>query len=105
MFKFIDGVGHIFADEKHAESGEKALFGPANDLSQYYKDLNELLSIMADGPCKTHSYKRLRVLEAKFDLHRILNEDKEKEEQKVLSETRMTCWQLITNTSTIGSKT
>ena len=46
-------------------------------LSEYYRDLNRLLRIISNGPAKTITFKRLRLLESKFNLHVLLNEQQE----------------------------
>lgn len=53
-------------------------------LDQYYRDLTRCLKIATFGPLKTFSYKRLKLLEAKFNLHVLLNEDAEFAAAKVL---------------------
>lgn len=81
-FHFVDGIVRIYESENDREN-EKVLFQPpVTVLSQYYKDINRVIAICSNGPSKTHAFARLRILEAKFNLHKILNADREKTEQK-----------------------
>lgn len=77
---------HVFASEEEmAKENAQPLWKPVAGVSDYYRDLNRLMEeVVANGPCKTLSFKRLRLLEAKFELHKILNNDKEKAEQKTV---------------------
>jgi hypothetical protein len=52
-------------------------------LREYYTDLNTLLKIANEGPNKTYCYERLALLESCFQLHKTLNQDKEKLHQMV----------------------
>jgi AMP deaminase len=62
----------------------KPLFKPiVKELREYYTDLNKLLSIMSDGPCKTWTFEKLTLLESLFSLHKTLNQEREKAHQKV----------------------
>lgn len=52
-------------------------------LHDYYVDSEFIAGMIADGPTKTLAFRRLRYLEAQFQLYILLNEAKESEEQKV----------------------
>lgn len=81
-FHFVDGVVRVFASEEDRENDHVLYEPPVTVLSEYYRDINSVIEICSNGPCKTHSFARLRILEGKFNLHRILNADREKNEQK-----------------------
>jgi len=81
-FKSIDGIFYVFASEKDMQD-ERPLFKPiVQDLKEYYTDLNNLLKIANDGPCKTWTYEKLTLLESLFFLHKTLNQEREKTDQK-----------------------
>jgi len=46
-------------------------------LVEYFKDLSTLMKTISHGPSKTFCFQRLRTLEAKFNLHLLLNETSE----------------------------
>lgn len=77
---------HVYASEEEMNrEGGVPLWKPVAGVSDYYRDLTRLMEeVVAHGPCKTLSFKRLRLLEAKFEMHKILNNDKEKAEQKTV---------------------
>lgn len=53
-------------------------------MRDYYKDAEFVASVvMNSGPSRTLAYRRLKHLEAQFDLYQLLHESKEYEEQKV----------------------
>ena len=41
------------------------------------------MRVVSHGPCKTLCYRRLHLLDSKFELHRALNEEREANAQKV----------------------
>eukprot|EP00741_Cyanophora_paradoxa_P009877 tig00001694_g9567.t1 len=75
------GVFTVYESAEAAEKGQEAVHG-AISVGQYYKDLQRLMKISNDGPTKTFSYRRLLLLEARFNLHLLLNDDKELVAQK-----------------------
>ena len=52
-------------------------------LKEYFQDLDDVLSVISDGPAKSFAYRRLRYLESKWNLYVLLNEYKELAEMKV----------------------
>jgi hypothetical protein len=46
-------------------------------------DLEFLLGVISDGPCKSYSFRRLRYLESRFSMYQLLNEYQELMQQKV----------------------
>eukprot|EP01119_Soliformovum_irregulare_P025020 TRINITY_DN9131_c0_g1_i1.p1 TRINITY_DN9131_c0_g1~~TRINITY_DN9131_c0_g1_i1.p1 ORF type:complete len:1428 (-),score=462.09 TRINITY_DN9131_c0_g1_i1:547-4461(-) len=55
---------------------------PANSMKDYTKDLSRLEDIYSNGPCRSLTYKRLKMLEYKYGLHLILNDRREKRASK-----------------------
>lgn len=52
-------------------------------LHDYYVDCEYISSVINDGPSKTLTFRRLRYLQAQFQIYLMLNEQKEAEEQKM----------------------
>ncbi|KAJ0481552.1 putative AMP deaminase [Helianthus annuus] len=71
-FQMEDGVVHVYA---HKDSKEK-LF-PVADATTFFTDLHHILKIIAAGNTRTVCHHRLGLLEQKFNLHLMLNADKE----------------------------
>ncbi|KAK1426947.1 hypothetical protein QVD17_15629 [Tagetes erecta] len=71
-FQMEDGVVHVYA---HKDSKEK-LF-PVADATTFFTDLHYILKIIAAGNTRTVCHHRLGLLEQKFNLHLMLNADKE----------------------------
>lgn len=46
-------------------------------IRDYYVDLDEIISISAEGPAKSFAFRRLQYLEAKWNLYALLNEYQE----------------------------
>ncbi|KAI3525738.1 hypothetical protein L1887_04778 [Cichorium endivia] len=72
FFQMEDGVVHVYADK---DSKEK-LF-PVADATTFFTDLHHILKIIAAGNARTVCHHRLGLLEQKFNLHLMLNADKE----------------------------
>lgn len=70
-FVLKEGIFSIFA--KDDAKKENALWA-APSIDEYYKDLKRLMNIVEDGPCKSFCFGRLAFLEAKFNMHLLLNE-------------------------------
>lgn len=77
----VKGVFHVFPVSERDTAVEKALFSPL-PVSTFYKDLSTLLTIAHDAACKSFTFKRLKLLEALFNLHVLLNAERESLEQK-----------------------
>jgi len=78
-FEMVKGVF-----EAWEETGNKTRF-VAHDVQEFFDDLADLMDIIASGPCKSVAYNRLRVLEARFQLHLLLNDHLELLQQKAVS--------------------
>lgn len=91
--------GRIFVPEKIPGRNESVSFTLGDDgiyqittgrqydslpsMKDFYGDCDFIATIIADGPTKTLSFRRLRYLEAQFGLYHMLNEMRESEEQKM----------------------
>ncbi|XP_019052864.1 PREDICTED: AMP deaminase [Nelumbo nucifera] len=71
-FEMEDGVVQVYANK---ESKEK-LF-PVADATTFFTDLHRILKVIAAGNIRTLCYRRLVLLEQKFNLHLMLNADRE----------------------------
>ncbi|KAL2479449.1 AMP deaminase [Abeliophyllum distichum] len=71
-FQMEDGVVHVYANK---DSKEK-LF-PVADATTFFTDLHHILKVIAAGNIRTLCHHRLVLLEQKFNLHLMLNADKE----------------------------
>jgi len=47
------------------------------EVKTYLRDVKVLLALISDGPSKSWCFKRLRYLQTKFEMHRMLNETEE----------------------------
>jgi hypothetical protein len=54
-------------------------------IKEYFQDLDEVLSVISDGPAKSFAWRRLRYLESKWNLYVLLNEYRELAEMKRVS--------------------
>ncbi|EFA76108.1 AMP deaminase [Heterostelium album PN500] len=80
-FKAVNGVYYVYANEQD-ELEDKPLHQIYSTLNSYYKDINRLMQFCSDGPAKTFSFKRLRLLESKYNMHILLNDSAEIAHQK-----------------------
>ncbi|CAL9236005.1 unnamed protein product [Arabidopsis halleri] len=73
-FEMQDGVVHVFANKDAKEE----LF-PVADATAFFTDLHHVLKVIAAGNIRTLCHRRLVLLEQaiKFNLHLMLNADKE----------------------------
>ncbi|KAK9404597.1 AMP deaminase 1 [Crotalus adamanteus] len=75
------GVVYVYADKEAAARGEPMDLSYPN-LEVFIDDMNFLLALIAKGPVKTYSHRRLRFLSSKFNVHEMLNEMEELKELK-----------------------
>eukprot|EP01117_Protostelium_nocturnum_P009497 TRINITY_DN3387_c0_g1_i1.p1 TRINITY_DN3387_c0_g1~~TRINITY_DN3387_c0_g1_i1.p1 ORF type:complete len:753 (+),score=234.64 TRINITY_DN3387_c0_g1_i1:66-2261(+) len=75
QFEEKDGVFHVFLTQKDKDEGRAIT--EVNSLRTFMKDLNWFLNVVSSGPCKTICYQRLEILQAKYNLHILLNEVQE----------------------------
>ncbi|KAG3004968.1 hypothetical protein JG687_00015083 [Phytophthora cactorum] len=78
-FMMVDGVVVVYEDKDAVEPISRV-----GKMEEYYKDLFEIKRIIHFGPVKTLAFKRLQLLEARFNLHSLLNSDRELVAQKAV---------------------
>lgn len=70
------------ASSTESDSPSKPLY-TVPTIKEYFQDLDEVLSVISDGPAKSFAFRRLRYLESKWNLYVLLNEYRELAEMKV----------------------
>ncbi|CAL4085550.1 unnamed protein product, partial [Meganyctiphanes norvegica] len=81
--KFVKGVFQVYADEEAVKRDEPLPYRYP-DLDRFLHDLNLMTALIANGPVKSFSYRRLQYLSSKFQLHVLLNEMRELAAQKAV---------------------
>ncbi|XP_041278704.1 AMP deaminase 1 isoform X2 [Onychostruthus taczanowskii] len=76
-----DGIVYVYADKAAAERNEPKDL-PYPSLEDFIDDMNFLLVLIAQGPVKTYTHRRLKFLLSKFQVHEMLNEMEEMKELK-----------------------
>ncbi|XP_041316472.1 AMP deaminase 1 isoform X1 [Pyrgilauda ruficollis] len=76
-----DGIAYVYADKAAAERNEPKDL-PYPSLEHFIDDMNFLLVLIAQGPVKTYTHRRLKFLSSKFQVHEMLNEMEEMKELK-----------------------
>jgi len=76
----VDGVMHVYHPNAQGES--ELVHEPPGTATDFFYDLHALLRVQSYGPSKTFCHKRLLLTEQKFNLHVMLNADREFLEQK-----------------------
>jgi AMP deaminase len=76
----IDGVMRVY----EVCGKKKTNICAVRSVSQYYSDLETIVSTMGFGPCKTVAWQRLQLLESRFQMHKILNSEIEMHQQKAV---------------------
>uniref|UniRef100_A0A8C5HYZ3 AMP deaminase n=1 Tax=Gouania willdenowi TaxID=441366 RepID=A0A8C5HYZ3_GOUWI len=77
-----DGVIYVYADAAAADKhNPKDL--PSPDFNTFIDDMNFLIALIAQGPTKTYTHRRLKFLMSKFNVHEMLNEMEEMKELKL----------------------
>lgn len=71
-FEMLDGVIHVYPNKDSREE----LF-PVADATTFFTDLHHILRVIAAGNIRTLCHHRLNLLEQKFNLHLMLNADRE----------------------------
>ncbi|KAJ6847056.1 AMP deaminase-like [Iris pallida] len=72
FFQMVDGVVHVYRSKESMER----VFSVA-DATTFFTDLHRILRVTAAGNIRTLCHHRLNLLEQKFNLHLMLNADKE----------------------------
>lgn len=76
-----DGVISVYKNAAAADKNE-ALSLAAPDYTTFIDDMNFLIALIAQGPTKTYTHRRLKFLTSKFNVHEMLNEMEEMKELK-----------------------
>ncbi|XP_010937877.3 probable AMP deaminase isoform X2 [Elaeis guineensis] len=71
VFQMVDGVIHVYANDSM-----ESLF-PVADATTFFTDLHYILRVIAAGNIRTVCHHRLGLLEQKFNIHLMLNADRE----------------------------
>ncbi|KAJ4816914.1 AMP deaminase [Rhynchospora pubera] len=77
FYQMVDGVVHVYPNK---ESKQRLL--PIAGATTFFTDLHFVLRAMADGNIRTVCHNRLNLLEQKFNLHLMMNADRELLAQK-----------------------
>jgi AMP deaminase len=72
-FRMQAGVYRVFESAK----SDTELFPLPGSAKDFFTDMLQLVKVGAAGPVKTYCHQRLMLLEQKFNLHVMLNADKE----------------------------
>ncbi|KAG0496360.1 hypothetical protein HPP92_001051 [Vanilla planifolia] len=72
VFEMVDGVVHVYPSKDSAER-----LYPVADATAFFTDLHHILRVIAAGNIRTLCHHRLNLLEQKFNLHLMLNTDRE----------------------------
>lgn len=80
-FRRIDGVFQVFEEtttnSRSADSQDSKPLFKTIAMRQYYRDLDFLSNVVADGPTRSFAWRRLKYLESKWNLYTLLNEYRE----------------------------
>ncbi|KAL1337316.1 hypothetical protein AAHE18_10G130400 [Arachis hypogaea] len=79
-----DGVIYVYPDRDDKDE----LF-PVADATTFFTDLRQILQVIAAGYIRTLCHHRLNLLEQKFNLHLMLNAEREFLAQKICSTSRL----------------
>uniref|UniRef100_A0A453AJR5 Uncharacterized protein n=3 Tax=Aegilops tauschii TaxID=37682 RepID=A0A453AJR5_AEGTS len=76
-FEMVDGVVHLYP----SKDSKERLF-PVADATTFFTDMHYILRVLAAGDIRTVCHHRLNLLEQKFNLHLMVNADRELLAQK-----------------------
>ncbi|XP_032691364.1 uncharacterized protein LOC116854020 isoform X7 [Odontomachus brunneus] len=79
----VNGVFNVFANDEDLADGKPIPYSYP-DLATFVRDMNQLCTMIADGPLKSFCYRRLSYLSSKYQLHVLLNELRELASQKAV---------------------
>uniref|UniRef100_A0A8D0AP78 AMP deaminase n=1 Tax=Sander lucioperca TaxID=283035 RepID=A0A8D0AP78_SANLU len=77
-----DGVIYVYNDAAAADKHQPKDL-PCPDYNTFIDDMNFLIALIAQGPTKTYTHRRLKFLMSKFNVHEMLNEMEEMKELKL----------------------
>ncbi|KAJ2697990.1 AMP deaminase [Coemansia sp. IMI 203386] len=78
-----NGVYAVYESEEARSQGAQPVTN-APSIREFYMDLNYVLDTISDGPVKTWTYRRLRYLDARWQLYILLNEREETMQSKLV---------------------
>ncbi|KAJ2713351.1 AMP deaminase [Coemansia spiralis] len=78
-----DGLYAVHESAAVRDAG-RAPFTTAPSIKEFYVDLNYVLDTISDGPVKSWTYRRLGYLDARWQLHTLLNEREETMQSKLV---------------------
>ncbi|KAJ1811790.1 AMP deaminase, partial [Coemansia sp. RSA 2599] len=78
-----DGVYAVYESADARSAGASPITN-APSIREFYMDLNFVLDTISDGPVKTWTYRRLRYLDARWQLYILLNEREETMQSKLV---------------------
>ncbi|ORX72761.1 hypothetical protein DL89DRAFT_290596 [Linderina pennispora] len=78
-----DGIYAVYRNEELRAAGQEP-FTKAPSIKEFYMDMDYLLNAMSDGPIKTWAFRRLRYLDARWQLYVLLNEREETTQSKMV---------------------
>ncbi|XP_076015424.1 AMP deaminase 1-like isoform X2 [Genypterus blacodes] len=77
-----EGVMRVYKDAEAADKDQPKDL-PCPDYNTFIDDMNFLIALIAQGPTKTYTHRRLKFLMSKFNVHEMLNEMEEMKELKM----------------------
>uniref|UniRef100_A0AAQ5Z7Q0 AMP deaminase n=1 Tax=Amphiprion ocellaris TaxID=80972 RepID=A0AAQ5Z7Q0_AMPOC len=77
-----DGLIYVYNDAAAADKHQPKDL-PCPDYNTFIDDMNFLIALIAQGPTKTYTHRRLKFLMSKFNVHEMLNEMEEMKELKM----------------------
>ncbi|XP_028264751.1 AMP deaminase 1 isoform X2 [Parambassis ranga] len=77
-----DGLIYVYNDAAAADKHQPKDL-PHPDYNTFIDDMNFLIALIAQGPTKTYTHRRLKFLMSKFNVHEMLNEMEEMRELKI----------------------
>ncbi|KAJ2722926.1 AMP deaminase, partial [Coemansia sp. Benny D115] len=78
-----DGVYAVHESEEARSAGKPPLTS-APSIREFFVDLDYVLDAISDGPIKTWTYRRLRYLDARWQLYLLINEREETMQSKMV---------------------
>eukprot|EP00753_Platysulcus_tardus_P012929 PLAT3575.16.p1 GENE.PLAT3575.16~~PLAT3575.16.p1 ORF type:complete len:859 (+),score=453.83 PLAT3575.16:153-2729(+) len=82
-YEMRDGVCFVYALDDYGRRADEPL-STVRSARQFYADFNRLARTMQDGETRSLAYKRLQLLEARFNLHVLLNAETEAHVQRMV---------------------
>ncbi|XP_030640020.1 AMP deaminase 1 isoform X2 [Chanos chanos] len=76
-----EGVIYVYKNNEAADKHQPEDV-PGPDYATFIDDMNFLIALIAQGPTKTYTHRRLKFLFSKFNVHEMLNEMEEMKEVK-----------------------